>query len=128
MSRRPKLDAEEASSVRGCRGDTGRLAIGVPRAERTLQRALQNEEKRVTVLLLLVHGLSGVLLAGAITHQAIALWWPAPPAESAWWRSLRAGHARRYVVPVIVLFAFTAGLGALIYVPFRIHARLDYLD
>ncbi len=62
----------------------------------------------MTVLLLLVHGLSGVLLAGAITHQAIALWWPAPPAESAWWRSLRAVHARRYVVAVIVLFAFTA--------------------
>lgn len=80
------------------------------------------------VVLLLVHGLSGMLLAGAITHQAIALWWPGPPAESAWWRSLRAVHARRYVVAVIVLFAFTVGIGTLIYVPFRIHARLEFLD
>jgi len=82
----------------------------------------------VNVVLLLLHGLSGMLLLGAITHQAVAVWWPGPPAESAWWRSLRAVHARRYVVAVIVLFALTAGLGALIYVPFRTRVRFEFLD
>jgi hypothetical protein len=82
----------------------------------------------VRLLLLLIHGLSGMLLLGAITHQAIALWWPGPPSESGWWRSLRAVHARRYVVAIMVLFAFSAGVGALIYVPFRTLVRFDFMD
>jgi len=80
------------------------------------------------VLLLLVHGLSAVLLLGAITHQALAVWWPGPRGSAAWWRSLRAVHPERYARAVVVLFVSTTVLGASLYPPFRILVRAAYLD
>jgi len=82
----------------------------------------------VTVLLLILHGLSAVLLLGAVTHQALALWWPAHEQGAAWWHSLRAVHPERYVRAVVVLFGFTVLLGTIDYTPFRLFARQEYLD
>jgi|SRR5215470_9819218 len=80
------------------------------------------------VLLLLVHGLSAVLLLGALTHQAIALWWPAPRGSAAFARALRAVHPERYAKAVVVLFVITAFLGGCLYPPFRVLVRAHYLD
>ena len=79
------------------------------------------------IFLLIVHGLSATLLLGAITHQAIAVWW-ASPTSAGFWRSLGAVHPQRYVNAIIVLFVFTIALGAVIYVPFRTDVRAAYLD
>ena len=82
----------------------------------------------VNVLLLVVHGIGGMLLLGAITHQAIAVWSPGPRAKPGWWHSLRAVHPERYVQAVVVLFYVSFFLGAILYPPFRIIARADYLN
>ena len=82
----------------------------------------------MNLLLLLLHGLSAVLLWGAVTHQALALWWPAPRSSAGWWGSLRSVHADRYAAAVAALFCLTLGLGAVLYGPFRVLVRADYLD
>jgi len=81
----------------------------------------------VTIFLLLLHGLSAVLLLGAITHQALALWAPTT-SHGGWWDHLRAVHPERYTRMIIVLFSVTALLGAISYPPFRAVARAEYLD
>lgn len=82
----------------------------------------------MVVLLLLLHELSATFLLGAITHQALAAWVPTGKLSAGWWNSLRAVHPERYVKAVIVLFAATVVLGALIYTPFRMDVRAGYLD
>jgi hypothetical protein len=82
----------------------------------------------MNLLLLLVHGLSAVLLWGALTHQALALWWPGPRSAPGWWGGLRAVHAERYAQAVVVLFISTLALGAILYAPFRVVVRADYMD
>jgi hypothetical protein len=81
----------------------------------------------VNVLLLLLHGLSAVLLLGALTHQALALWLPMGP-QPGWWNALRGVHPERYSRAVIVLFCLTVLLGAINYIPFRVITRAQYLD
>jgi hypothetical protein len=82
----------------------------------------------VTLFLLLAHAVCSALLWGAITHQALAVSWPGRSGASGWWASLRSVHAERYAQAVVVLFVLTAALGALLYPPFRVHVRADYLD
>lgn len=82
----------------------------------------------VNVLLLLLHELSAMLLLGAVTHQAVALWRPVGGQPSGWWHALRAVHPERYVRAVVVLFFFTVLLGAINYLPFRMLVRAPYLD
>jgi hypothetical protein len=82
----------------------------------------------VIVVLLLIHSVSAVLLLGAITHQALAVWWPTPQRGAGWWRSLRGVHPERYVQAIWILYCITALLGALLYPTFRSIARAEYLD
>ena len=81
----------------------------------------------MTLFLLLVHAVCSALLWGAITHQALAVTWPGS-AGGGWWAALRSVHAERYALAVVVLFVLTAALGMLLYPPFRVHVRADYLD
>lgn len=69
-----------------------------------------------------------MLLLGAVTHQALAVWLPTKGQQPGWWQSLRAVHPERYVLAVIVLFCLTALLGAINYAPFRVFTRGEYLD
>ena len=82
----------------------------------------------MNALLLLLHELSAMLLLGAVTHQALAVWLPARAQQPGWWQALRAVHPERYVLAVIVSFCLTALLGAINYVPFSVFARAQYLD
>jgi hypothetical protein len=78
----------------------------------------------VIVLLLILHGLVGVALLGAITHQAVAasIRQPAPATS----------FARRYVrvlpkafpAAVIVLFVANTVLGGVIYPTYRVDVRV----
>ena len=82
----------------------------------------------MNLFLLLIHGLSAVLLWGALTHQAVALWWPGSRAGTGFWNGLRGVRAERYSRAVAVLFVSTLVLGAVLYAPFRVLVRAAYLD
>jgi hypothetical protein len=81
-----------------------------------------------SVVLLLLHGLSGMLLLGAVTHQALAVWVPEAGQPTGWWHAVRAVHPDRFVRAIVLLFCLTALLGAIEYLPFRVFVRAPYLD
>jgi hypothetical protein len=82
----------------------------------------------VNGFVLLMHELSAMLLLGAITHQAIAVWWPASAQPAGWWSAMRAVHPERYVRAVVASFCIGTLIGAINYLPFRVLARAQYLD
>ena len=82
----------------------------------------------LSVLLLLLHGLSAMLLLGGVTHQALAVWLPAREQQGGWWQALRAVHPERYTRANIFLYCLTLLLGAIIYLRFRVVVRADFLD
>jgi hypothetical protein len=82
----------------------------------------------LNVLLLLLHGLSAVMLLGAVTHQVLAVWLPESEGQAGWWRSLRAVHPERYTRAIVFLYCLTTLLGAIIYLRFRVFVRAEYLD
>jgi hypothetical protein len=79
------------------------------------------------VPLLVLHSIGAMLLLGAISHQALAVWWGRRGAARGWWSALRAVHPERYGTAVVVLFAGTMLLGTLLYPTFRSVTRI-YLD
>jgi hypothetical protein len=77
------------------------------------------------VFLLILHSLLAVALLGAITHQAISAWAPASRASAGTFIGrVRAVPATSYVNAVIVLYALTALLGAIIYPTYRLNVRI----
>jgi hypothetical protein len=78
--------------------------------------------------LLVLHGIVAVLLIGAVTHQAVALWLPARRPVRGWWHALGAVHPERYVRAVVVLYLATVTLGMVLYPSFRVDVRAAYLD
>jgi len=79
----------------------------------------------VIVFLLILHSLLAVALLGAITHQTISAWAPASrAAASSFIVRMRAVPQTSYVNAVIVLYALTALLGAIIYPSYRINVRI----
>ncbi|MFL6798750.1 MAG: hypothetical protein ACJ8F3_15175 [Xanthobacteraceae bacterium] len=74
--------------------------------------------------LLIIHGLLAVALLGAVTHQALALWWPARAAVGSFVGRLRAVPGTSYVGAIIVLYVITFILGAWIYTQYRFTSRL----
>ena len=74
--------------------------------------------------LLIVHGLLAVALLGAITHQAVALWWPARVQSASFVARFRAVPGVSYVWAIIVLYVVTFIMGAWIYTQYRYTSRL----
>jgi hypothetical protein len=74
--------------------------------------------------LLIIHGLLAVALLGAITHQAVALWWPARAATGSFVSRFRAVPGISYVWAIIVLYVVTFIMGAWIYTHYRYTSRL----
>lgn len=77
--------------------------------------------------LLIVHGLLSVALLGAITHQALAVAWPARDA-STFAHRFRAVSGPAYANTVIVLFVVTFVIGGIIYPAFRLNVRTYLQD
>ena len=75
-------------------------------------------------VLLIVHGLLAVALLGAITHQAVAVWWPARAHAGSFVERFRAVPSTSYVAAVVVLYAATVLFGAVIYTHYTITARI----
>jgi hypothetical protein len=77
------------------------------------------------VFLLILHSLLAVALLGAITHQTISAWAPASRgAAGSFIVRMRAVPPTSYVNAVIVLYALTALLGAIIYPSYRLNVRI----
>ena len=74
--------------------------------------------------LLIVHGLLAVALLGAITHQAVALWWPVRVLSGSFVARVRAVPSISYVWAIIVLYIVTFIMGAWIYTQYRYTSRL----
>src|SRR5262245_10878365 len=74
--------------------------------------------------LLIIHGLLAVALLGAITHQAVAVWWPARVPSASFVGRFRAVPSTSYVWAIIVLYVITFVMGAWIYTQYRFTARL----
>jgi hypothetical protein len=76
------------------------------------------------VVLLILHALLAVTLLGAITHQAISVWLPAPKAAGSFIGRVRAVPALSYVNAVVALYILTATLGAILYPSYRLSVRI----
>src|SRR6185436_12994736 len=75
--------------------------------------------------LLIIHGLVAVALLGAITHQTIAAWVPTRSRPGSFFGRFRAVTAGSFANAVVVLYAVSALLGAVVYLPFRVDIRPD---
>jgi hypothetical protein len=80
-------------------------------------------------IVVIVHLLLAITLLGALTHQTLALLWPAGPvvaapggrpATPALTRAYRAVRVNLYTNAVIVLFLLTALVGMFLYGPYRL--------
>jgi hypothetical protein len=74
-------------------------------------------------LLVIIHGLCAVALLGAITHQALAVWWSAR-APTHFVQRFRAVPAANYANAIVVLFILTFVLGGWLYPSYRINVRV----
>lgn len=74
-------------------------------------------------ILLLVHMLLAVAMLGAITHQTLAVWWPARAGGHSVASAFRGVRSAIYTNTIIVLFVLTAMLGAVMYPTYRIAVR-----
>jgi hypothetical protein len=75
-------------------------------------------------VMLIVHGLIAVALLGAITHQAVAIWWPVRATPGSFVTRFRAVSSTSYVWAVIWLYIVSFILGAWIYTHYRYTSRL----
>jgi hypothetical protein len=80
----------------------------------------------MATFLVILHGLLAVALLGSITHQAIALLWPAR-SKAGFVNAYRSVASPIYVNANIVMFLAVAILGAIIYPTYRVFVR-TYLE
>ncbi len=81
----------------------------------------------ITVLLLL-HGLVAMLLVGAITHQAIAVWRTAPAPGAMFFRRLSSVSTTVYTNAVIVLYVAVFIGGGVIYPTYVLDVKASLTD
>jgi len=78
-----------------------------------------------TTLLLIVHGLLAVALLGAVTHQAISVWFPLRASVGSFVGRMRAVSGASYVNAIIILYVSTAIVGGVfIYPEYRLSVRI----
>jgi hypothetical protein len=80
----------------------------------------------MATFLVILHGLLAVALLGSITHQAVAMVWPARN-KAGFTNAYRAVSSRIYVNANIALFLAVAILGSVIYPIYRVWIR-TYLE
>ncbi len=85
----------------------------------------------ITVLLI-IHSLCAVFMLGALTHQALSVWWPvravAGPGPRMLLTSFRAVRGAAYANTIVMLYVVTASLGAIMYPTYRIAVRVVLED
>lgn len=76
------------------------------------------------VFLLILHGLVGVALLGAVTHQAVAVMRPAQATAPGFLGRYSRVSSNAFCGAVAVLFAISVVLGAVIYPTYRLDVRV----
>jgi hypothetical protein len=73
--------------------------------------------------LLIIHGLVAVALLGALTHQTLATWAPAHARHGSFFGRFRTVPTAAFANAVVVLYAVSAILGAVVYLYFRVDVK-----
>lgn len=74
-------------------------------------------------LLVIIHGLCAVALLGAVTHQALAVWWAAR-SPGHFVQRFRAVPPAVYANAIAVLYLATFALGGWLYPEYRLNVRV----
>ena len=77
----------------------------------------------MATFLLILHGICALLLIGAVSHQALGVFWPRRPGQTDFVANARGIRPQIYVMPIIILFVVTFVLGATIYPVYRVYVR-----
>jgi len=77
----------------------------------------------MATFLLILHGICALLLIGAVSHQALGVFWPRRPGQTDFVANARGIRPQIYVVPIIILFVVTFILGAAVYPVYRVYVR-----
>ncbi len=77
---------------------------------------------------LIVHGICAMFLVGAITHQALGVFWPRRPGQSGFVARMRVANSSGYVTAIMVLYVITFLLGSYIYPIYRVFVRPPLQD
>ena len=77
---------------------------------------------------LIVHGICAMFLVGAITHQALGVFWPRRPGQSGFVARMRVANSSGYVTAIMVLYVVTFLLGSYIYPIYRVFVRPPLQD
>ena len=80
----------------------------------------------IYTFLLILHGLVGVALLGAITHQAVSMFRARPARSTAFFDRYTGVSQRTFTIAVVVLYAANIGLGTLIYPKYRLDVRVPF--
>jgi hypothetical protein len=79
----------------------------------------------MATVLVIVHGLVAVALLGAITHQTLAAWAPAGARPGSFFSRFRAVQPASFASAIVVLYAVSALLGAILYLYFKVDVAPD---
>ena len=86
----------------------------------------RSTEAVLNTFLLIFHGLIAVALLGAITHQAIAIGWSGAARTGSFFDRYRNVSQRSFDRAIVVLFASSVTLGAIIYPHYRLNVRIPF--
>jgi hypothetical protein len=78
--------------------------------------------------ILIVHGICAMFLVGAVTHQALGVFWPRRPGQSGFVARMRVANSQGYVTAIMVLYVVTFLLGSYIYPIYRVFVRPPLQD
>jgi len=70
-----------------------------------------------------MHDIMALLLVGAVSHQALGVFWPRRPGQTDFVANARGIRPQVYVIPIIILFATTFVIGAGLYPIYRVYVR-----
>src|SRR5215475_12380567 len=76
----------------------------------------------ITILLVL-HGVLAVFLLGAITHQALGVFWPRRPGQTDFVANMRGVRPQIYAKAIVYMYVIEFILGAVLYPTYRVVAR-----
>jgi len=80
----------------------------------------------MTIFLLVLHGLVGVALLGALTHQSVSLLRGRAARGLAFLDRYAGARDRTFTTAIVVLFVVELALGAFIYPAYRLGVRIPF--
>jgi hypothetical protein len=82
--------------------------------------------RSMVTILLILHGLVGVALLGAITHQTVSVFLTRAVHTGSFGDRYSSVSQRTFTIAIVVLYAGGALLGAIIYPSYRLNVRIPF--